>query len=72
MPSLKLGLGARWDGEKEVTLDDPRANKLLQRRYRDSRKYPWSDDGSPRGSLGVTARMNVVGYVSNLSHQHEQ
>jgi predicted dehydrogenase len=40
MLSLKLGRSVRWDGEKEVILDDPDANKLLRREYRDPWKYP--------------------------------
>ena len=40
MLSLKLGRSVRWDGEKEVILDDPEANKLLKREYRDPWKYP--------------------------------
>jgi hypothetical protein len=30
----------RWDGEKEVILEDPETNKLLQREYRAPSKYP--------------------------------
>jgi predicted dehydrogenase len=40
MLSLKLGRSVRWDGEKEVILDDPEANKLLRREYRDPWEYP--------------------------------
>jgi predicted dehydrogenase len=40
MLSLKLGRSVKWDGEKEVILDDPEANKLLQREYRSPWKYP--------------------------------
>lgn len=40
MLSLKLGRSVRWDGEKEVILDDPEANKLLSRKYRDPWVYP--------------------------------
>ena len=40
MLSLKLGRSVCWDGEKEVILDDPEANKLLSRKYRDPWVYP--------------------------------
>ena len=40
MLSMKLGRSIRWDGEKEVILDDPEANKLLRRDYRDPWEYP--------------------------------
>ena len=40
MLSLKLGRSVRWDGEKEVVLDDPEANRLLRREYRHPWKYP--------------------------------
>lgn len=40
MLSLKLGRSVRWDGEKEVILDDPDANKLLSRAYRKPWVYP--------------------------------
>jgi predicted dehydrogenase len=40
MLSLKLGRSVRWDGEKEICLDDPEANKLLTREYRAPWKYP--------------------------------
>jgi hypothetical protein len=40
MLSLKLGRSVRWDGQKEVILNDPEANKLLKREYRDPWKYP--------------------------------
>jgi len=40
MLSMKLGRSVRWDGEKEVILDDPEANKLLSRKYRDPWVYP--------------------------------
>jgi len=40
MLSLKLGRSVKWDGEKEVILDDPNANKLLKREYRAPWKYP--------------------------------
>jgi hypothetical protein len=37
MLSLKLGRSVKWDGEKEVIIGDPEANKLLSRKYR----KPW-------------------------------
>lgn len=40
MLSLKLGRGIEWDGEREVCLDDPEANELLRREYRDPWEYP--------------------------------
>jgi hypothetical protein len=40
--SLKLGRSVHWDGEQEVILHDPEANKLLSRPYR----APW---GYPKG-----------------------
>jgi len=40
MLSLKLGRSVRWDGAKEVILDDPEANKLLRRDYRRPWEYP--------------------------------
>ena len=40
MLSMKLGRSVRWDGDKEVILDDPAANKLLRREYRAPWKYP--------------------------------
>jgi len=40
MLSLKVGRSLRWDGEKEVVIDDAEANKLLRRTYRDPWKYP--------------------------------
>lgn len=40
MLSLKLGRSVRWDGEKEVILDDPDANKRLFRAYRKPWVYP--------------------------------
>ena len=40
MLSLKLGRSVRWDGEKEVILNDPDANRLLRREYRDPWEYP--------------------------------
>ncbi|MHC4403838.1 MAG: Gfo/Idh/MocA family protein, partial [Planctomycetota bacterium] len=40
MLSLKLGRSVRWDGEKQIILDDPEANRLLKRDYRDPWEYP--------------------------------
>jgi predicted dehydrogenase len=40
MLSLKLGRSVRWDGEKEVCVGDPEANKLLRREYRRPWVYP--------------------------------
>jgi predicted dehydrogenase len=40
MLSYKLGRSVRWDGQKEVILDDPEANKLLSRQYRKGWEYP--------------------------------
>ncbi|QMU31145.1 Gfo/Idh/MocA family protein [Adhaeribacter radiodurans] len=40
MLSLKLGRSVIWDGEKEVVVNDPEANKLLSREYRGEWKYP--------------------------------
>jgi hypothetical protein len=40
MASLKLGRSLEWDGEKEVILHDPAANKLLRRDYRKGYEYP--------------------------------
>jgi hypothetical protein len=40
MLSLKLGRSVHWDGEKEVILHDPEANKLLRRAYRSPWEYP--------------------------------
>ena len=40
MLSLKLGRSVRWDGEKEIIIDDTEANKLLRREYRSPLKYP--------------------------------
>ena len=38
--STKLGRSIQWDGEKEIILNDPEANKLLEREYRAPWKYP--------------------------------
>ncbi|MCB0630435.1 MAG: Gfo/Idh/MocA family oxidoreductase [Saprospiraceae bacterium] len=40
MISYKLGRSIEWDGEKEVILNDPEANKLLSRDYRGEWEYP--------------------------------
>lgn len=40
MLSLKLGRSVQWDGEKEIILNDPEANKLLSRPYRTPYEYP--------------------------------
>lgn len=40
MLSYKLGRSIDWDGEKELVLNDPEANKLLKREYRGEWKYP--------------------------------
>lgn len=40
MLSLKLGRSVEWDGEKEIILNDPEANKLLRREYRGPWVYP--------------------------------
>jgi len=40
MLSLKLGRSVEWDGEKEVIIGDPEANKLLSREYRKPWVYP--------------------------------
>ena len=40
MLSLKLGRSIAWDGDKEIILNDPEANKLLSREYRGEWKYP--------------------------------
>jgi predicted dehydrogenase len=40
MISLKLGRSLRWDGEREVVVDDPEANRLLRRTYRSPWQYP--------------------------------
>ena len=40
MLSLKLGRSVKWDGEKEVIVGDPEANKLLRRDYRAPWEYP--------------------------------
>jgi len=40
MLSCKLGRSVRWDGEKEVCVGDPEADKLLRREYRKPWVYP--------------------------------
>lgn len=40
MLSLKLGRSVAWDGEKELIIGDPDANKLLRRDYRKGWEYP--------------------------------
>lgn len=40
MLSLKLGRSIQWDGEKEVVVGDPEANRLLRREYRAPWVYP--------------------------------
>jgi len=40
MLSYKLGRSVKWDGEKEIVIGDPEANKLLRREYRKPWVYP--------------------------------
>jgi predicted dehydrogenase len=40
MLSYKLGRSVEWDGEKEIIVNDPEANKLLSRAYRGEWEYP--------------------------------
>ena len=40
MLSYKLGRSVKWDGDKEVIINDPDANKLLSREYRKPWVYP--------------------------------
>lgn len=40
MLSHQLGRSVRWDGEKELILQDPEANQLLSRPYRAPWQYP--------------------------------
>jgi predicted dehydrogenase len=40
MLSYKVGRSVAWDGENEVILNDPDANKLLTRKYRGEWVYP--------------------------------
>ncbi len=38
--SMNLGRSVNWDGEKEIIIGDPEANKLLKRQYRTPWIYP--------------------------------
>ncbi len=40
MLALKVGRSIEWDGKKEVIVNDPEANALLQRDYRGEWEYP--------------------------------
>ncbi len=40
MLSLKLGRSVNWDGENELCIGDPEADKLLSRKYRKGWEYP--------------------------------
>ena len=40
MLSLKIGRSLQWDGDKQVIVGDPEANKLLRREYRKPWVYP--------------------------------
>jgi len=40
MLSYKIGRSIKWDGKKEVIIDDPQANELLRRDYRKPWVYP--------------------------------
>ncbi|MCS6776670.1 MAG: Gfo/Idh/MocA family oxidoreductase [Chloroherpetonaceae bacterium] len=40
MLSMKLGRSIRWDGRRERVIDDPEANRLLERPYRKPWTYP--------------------------------
>ena len=40
MMSYKLGRSFKWDGEKQIVVNDPEAEKLMQRAYRDPWEYP--------------------------------
>ena len=40
MMSYKLGRSFKWDGEKQNVVDDPEAEKLMQRTYRAPWEYP--------------------------------
>jgi predicted dehydrogenase len=40
MLSFKAGRSIEWDGQKEIILGDPEANKLLKRQYRKPWVYP--------------------------------
>jgi len=43
MLSYKLGRGIEWDGEQEQCLNDPEANALLSREYREPWQYPGTE-----------------------------
>ena len=40
MLSYKIGRSIKWDGEREIIIGDPEANKLLRRKYRKPWVYP--------------------------------
>ncbi len=40
MLSMKLGRSVQWNGEKEIIINDPEANKMLSRNYRAPYEYP--------------------------------
>ncbi|MFB0524912.1 MAG: Gfo/Idh/MocA family oxidoreductase [Phycisphaerae bacterium] len=40
MLSYKIGRSIKWDGDREVIIDDPEANELLRREYRKPWVYP--------------------------------
>ena len=40
MLSMRIGRSVRWDGDKQVILDDAEANKYLRREYRKPWVYP--------------------------------
>lgn len=40
MLSYKIGRSIEWDGDKEVIVNDPEANALLKRKYREPWVYP--------------------------------
>jgi predicted dehydrogenase len=40
MMSYRLGRSVRWDADREQVIDDPEANQLLTRRYREPWEYP--------------------------------
>ena len=42
MLSMKIGRSVKWDGRKEIILNDPEASKHLKRKYRKPWKYPES------------------------------
>jgi len=47
MLSLKIGRSVEWDGEKEIIVGDPEANKLLSRKYRKPWVYPGESQPIP-------------------------